>query len=455
MDSISTASTDLKTSKHAYAAQHEKIDLSKLPQMMDMTASSITEQVIAVNNANCPDERTKFIFQHLVQHLHDFIRSTQITTQEWLTAVNFLTEAGYKSSLLSDILGVTALVDSMNNAKPPGATETAMLGPAFVEDANEFANGDSIASEGKGDYMYVHGRITDTKVLVRYTRPRIRTGSSRSLYGTGRLISIFFIRICADQAQIYPSGLDFHLASTTSCTRMTKTWRKGLKFKEKSLPGLDRPVYRTNPYTVPTRMTAVKEKYGVVFPYGSRITVWILVRCEVLTKGNPIPDAVIDTWETDGFGLYDNEYEVEVRGEPDCRGRLRSDGEGKYAFRAVVPVSYPIPTDGPVRQIFEHLGRHPFRPAHLHLQVEAPGYEKLTTQLYMKGDRYLTSDAVFSVKSSLIVDLKPINDPELSAKRGFKDPHKVHMELKRDIVLTTPEEGAVARKMLHVANNDE
>ena len=60
------------------------------------------------------------------------------------------------------MLGVSSLVDSLNNAKPEGATEACVLGPFFTEDAHEFQNGDSIASEGKGDYMYVHGKVLDT-----------------------------------------------------------------------------------------------------------------------------------------------------------------------------------------------------------------------------------------------------------------------------------------------------
>ena len=67
------------------------------------------------------------------------------------------------------------------------------------------------------------------------------------------------------------------------------------------------------------------------------------------------------------------------------------------------PVSYPIPGDGPVGRMLSKLERHTSRPAHLHIQIHAPGYEALTTALYFKGDPYLTSDAVLGVKSSLIV----------------------------------------------------
>ncbi|KAF8871990.1 Intradiol ring-cleavage dioxygenase [Mucidula mucida] len=89
------------------------------------------------------DERMKFIFKSLVTHLHDFVRETSLTTEDWMTAIHFLTETGQKCTdirqefiLLSDTLGVSALVDSMNNVKPPNATENTVLGPYHTEDAH-------------------------------------------------------------------------------------------------------------------------------------------------------------------------------------------------------------------------------------------------------------------------------------------------------------------------------
>ncbi|KAJ6568404.1 intradiol ring-cleavage dioxygenase [Mycena vulgaris] len=309
------------------AAEHG-IDLSKLPEILDMSAESITENVHAMNS-NCPDERMKFVFKNLVTHLHDFVRETSITTEEWMTALEFLTQTGQKCTdirqefiLLSDALGVSSLVDSMNNAKPPGATEATVLGPFFTTDALEFENGESIASEGKGDYMWVEGKVLDT-------------------------------------------------------------------------------------------------------------------------KGNPIPNCLIDTWETDGHGLYDTQYAQ--RGGPDCRGRLHTTADGSFFFRAIVPVSYPIPSDGPVGKMVKSLGRHVYRPAHLHMMLEAPGFEKLVTAFYFKGDPYLTSDAVFGVKTSLIVDTTTETDIAVTRARGFKEA-TTHKVLKQDFVLATLEEGAEARK---------
>jgi protocatechuate 3,4-dioxygenase beta subunit len=68
-----------------------------------------------------------------------------------------------------------------------------------------------------------------------------------------------------------------------------------------------------------------------------------------------------------------------------------------------MPVSYPIPNDGPAGQLLAAMGRHPFRPAHIHFMISAPGYRTLVTHLFLDGDKYLGSDAVFGVKPSLII----------------------------------------------------
>jgi hydroxyquinol 1,2-dioxygenase len=118
--------------------------------------------------------------------------------------------------------------------------------------------------------------------------------------------------------------------------------------------------------------------------------------------GEPIGNADIDVWQSDDEGSYDVQ-------RPDLehaqgRGRLTSLRDGRYHFRSVVPVPYPIPHDGPVGEMLEELGRHPWRPAHLHFMIKAPGYETLITHVFRSGGTYLDSDAVFGVRSSLIAD---------------------------------------------------
>jgi len=88
-----------------------------------------------------------------------------------------------------------------------------------------------------------------------------------------------------------------------------------------------------------------------------------------------------------------------------CRGRLRTNADGYYAFRSdVKPISHMIPTDGPVGAMLTKMGRHAWRPAHVHAMLSHPDYVGLTTHLFVKGDPYLESDAVFGVKSSLVVE---------------------------------------------------
>ena len=87
-----------------------------------------------------------------------------------------------------------------------------------------------------------------------------------------------------------------------------------------------------------------------------------------------------------------------------ARGVLHSDAQGRFGFRSVLPVAYPIPTDGPVGQMLVASGRHPWRPAHVHFMIAAPGFETLVTHVFRAGDPYLDSDVVFGVRASLIAD---------------------------------------------------
>jgi hydroxyquinol 1,2-dioxygenase len=132
-------------------------------------------------------------------------------------------------------------------------------------------------------------------------------------------------------------------------------------------------------------------------------------------KGKPVAGAVIDVWEGGADGLYD----VQKPDGTNLRARFRSDGEGRFHFKCITPVSYPVPHDGPVGQMLVACGRHPMRPGHLHFAIEAPGYEKLVTHLFVKGDKYLDSDAVFGVKESLIVNYRKNKAGAAECRYGF------------------------------------
>ncbi|KAI5857267.1 putative catechol dioxygenase [Tricharina praecox] len=273
----------------------------KIPPMKDLTADNITENTIIINSQG-PDRRLQYLLERLVTHLHDFARETRLTTEEWMAGIMFLTAVGQICSdtrqefiLLSDVLGLSTLVENINHPKPANATEGTVLGPFHTEDAHEFAHGDSICSDGKGE----------------------------------------------------------------AC----------------------------------------------------------LVRCTLKdTTGAPIANASVDIWETDETGHYDTQYAD--RSFPDCRGILKTDDEGNFWFRAIRPVPYPIPHDGPVGKMLEMVHRHPYRPSHMHFMIIAKGYDTLVTSLYIRGDPYETSDAVFGVKSSLIIDVGKVEDPAVAEKYG-------------------------------------
>jgi hydroxyquinol 1,2-dioxygenase len=120
--------------------------------------------------------------------------------------------------------------------------------------------------------------------------------------------------------------------------------------------------------------------------------------------GTPLAGATVDTWHSDSEGYYDVQ-------KPDAtmrlRARFKSDASGHFTFRTIVPSYYPIPTDGPVGRMLTAQGRHPYRPAHIHFMIAAPGHCTLVTHVFIAGDPYLDSDAVFGVKDALIRDLEP------------------------------------------------
>lgn len=253
--------------------------------MIDIDEGTITLAVLDAQEG-CGNPRLKQVMNSLVRHLHDFARDVELTEQEWLVAIKFLTEAGHITDdkrqefiLLSDTLGLSTLVTAQNNAKPRGCTESTVFGPFFVEDAPQYANGGDISNGAKGQPCYVSGRV-------------------RSI------------------------------------------------------------------------------------------------------GGEAIAGAQISVWQSDEEGFYDVQR-PELAG-PQGRGELVSGPDGRYDFKTILAAPYPIPHDGPVGRMLQQLGRHPWRPAHLHFMVKANGFQDLITHIFREGDPYLESDAVFGVRSSLV-----------------------------------------------------
>src|SRR4051812_24991003 len=122
-------------------------------------------------------------------------------------------------------------------------------------------------------------------------------------------------------------------------------------------------------------------------------------------EGEPVAGAELDVWQNGDNRLYAvQDAEAE---EDHLRARFRTRDDGTYAFLAVRPVPYTIPSDGPVGKMLEATGRHPWRPAHIHLIVRADGYRTVATHVFDRDSAYLDSDAVFAVKPSLLRTFVP------------------------------------------------
>ena len=102
---------------------------------------------------------------------------------------------------------------------------------------------------------------------------------------------------------------------------------------------------------------------------------------------------------------------------------MKTDSEGRFEVRTVIPVPYEVPKAGPTGALLAALGRHAFRPAHLHVRLTNAGFEPLTTQLYFAGDPWLDSDVVGAVKKSLVVKLQKHDDRADLAKRNLSRPY--------------------------------
>jgi catechol 1,2-dioxygenase len=122
----------------------------------------------------------------------------------------------------------------------------------------------------------------------------------------------------------------------------------------------------------------------------------------------PIKGAILDTWQAATNGFYENQDEK----QPDynLRGRFKSDENGTFEVTALMPTAYPAPTDGPVGELLRVAKRSPYRPAHIHFIVSAPGYETLVTQIFVKGDERIEDDVVFTASENMVGDFQKEGD---------------------------------------------
>ena len=113
---------------------------------------------------------------------------------------------------------------------------------------------------------------------------------------------------------------------------------------------------------------------------------------------------------------------MQDRNEPAMRGLFRTDAHGQFWFTSILPESYPIPNDGPVGELLRAANRPHMRPAHVHVRIEAPGYERLTSMLFIEGDKFLDADPVFGVKNSLVVPFQQKTGIAHAGRRRCAEP---------------------------------
>ena len=128
---------------------------------------------------------------------------------------------------------------------------------------------------------------------------------------------------------------------------------------------------------------------------------WVAARA-VDADGKAVAGAVVDVWQADAAGFYDVQEEHWQIGDARLRAVFETDGDGQFSFRSIMPVGYPIPSDGPVGEMMCATNRHSMRPAHIHFMIRKDGFDPLVTHVFADGDQYLDSDAVFGVRSSCI-----------------------------------------------------
>jgi hydroxyquinol 1,2-dioxygenase len=273
-----------------------------------MDVDPVVEEVVA-SFADTPEERLAACLEALVRHLHAVARELRPTVSEWEAVVDFLTRTGQKCDdtrqefvLLSDVLGISSLVETLSQGDTEGITEATVLGPFHMVTSPERRLGESIDELDKPNRCLVSGRVLSP-------------------------------------------------------------------------------------------------------------------------DGTPLVGATVDVWQADESGLYDVQA-PDLQPSGNGRGLFTTDAEGRFWFTTVVPAPYPIPTDGPVGALLTATNRHPYRPAHIHILVEATGYARLTTHVFVADSPYLDSDAVFAVRASLVRDFVEVDEPDTAASLGLPNPFR-------------------------------
>jgi len=129
--------------------------------------------------------------------------------------------------------------------------------------------------------------------------------------------------------------------------------------------------------------------------------------------GDSVAGAEVDIWHASPVGLYENQDPDQA--DMNLRGKFTTDADGRFSFRSVMMIGYPIPTNGVVGRLLQQQGRHPYRPAHLHALIVKPGFKVLISQVYDPADPHIDSDVQFGVTRALIGDFVRHDEPHPTA----------------------------------------
>jgi hydroxyquinol 1,2-dioxygenase len=147
----------------------------------------------------------------------------------------------------------------------------------------------------------------------------------------------------------------------------------------------------------------------------------VLLRGRVIDQdGHPIPNALLDFWQTAANGLYPAQ---DPNQRPDnLRCRMLTGEDGAYGMKVIRPSPYMVPYDGPVGDLLRTGGRHAWRPAHFHVIVSAPGFRSVVTELFDEEDSHIEQDAAFGVRDSIVVKFEQNDSVEDATSHGLKSP---------------------------------